>query len=223
MATDAPMATHTDIDLLTLTQWMSPAFPVGAYSYSHGLEAAVQCGTVHDGVSLGDWVETVMQYGSGTSDALFLAAAYRAGTPARLWDVDGIARAFAPSKERLLETTQQGVAFCKTVTDVWGLDTFDLTYPVAVGRAARSRGLPQTMVAQFYLHAILSNLVGAGMRMSVVGQTAGQKLIRDLSRLCIEIAEETKRGDVDDLSGTAFLADIASMKHETQYSRIFRT
>ena len=223
MATDAPMATHTDADLLTIAQWLSPAFPVGAYSHSHGLEAAVQSGSVHDATTLGDWVETVIRHGSGKSDALFLSAAYRAGTPARLWEVDAIARAFAPSKERLVEAVQQGTAFSKAVAAAWDLDASDLTYPVAVGGAARAQDLPQDSVAQFYLHAFLSNLVGAGMRMSVLGQTAGQTLIRDLSPLCISIAEDTKHGNLDDLSGTAFLADIASMKHETQYSRIFRT
>lgn len=223
MATDVPMATPTDIDLLTLTQWLSPAFPIGAYSYSHGLEAAVQDGSVHDANSLAAWIKTVLQYGSGRSDALFLAAAYRAETPVRLWEVDALCRAFAPSKERLKETSSQGAAFCKVVAELWDVDCSDLTYPVAVGRATRWRSIPPLLAAQFYLYASLSNLVSAGMRMSVVGQTEGQKVIRDLSPDCIEIAEDTSDGDLDALSGTAFLADIASMTHETQYSRIFRT
>lgn len=223
MATDAPMATHTDADLLTLAQWLSPAFPVGAYSYSHGLEAAVQNGSVSDAASLAAWIETVLRFGSGRSDALFLAAAFNAGTSARLWDVDATCRAFAPSKERLRETTLQGAAFCTAVSSIWGFDVADLSYPVAVGWATRLQSVPQRPAAQFYLHAFLTNLVGAGMRMSVVGQTEGQMVIRDLTPDCIEIADATSSGDLEELSGTAFLSDIASMQHETQYSRIFRT
>jgi len=223
MATDEPMATPTDIDLLTLAQWLSPTFPIGAYSYSHGLEAAVQDGFVHDANSLAAWIKAVLQYGSGRSDALFLAAAYWAESPARLWEIDALCRAFAPSRERLQETSWQGAAFCKVVTDLWEVDVSKLAYPVAVGRATRLRSIPPILAAQFYLHASLSNLVSAGMRMSVVGQSEGQCVIRDLSPDCIEIAEDTSDGDLDALSGTAFLADIASMTHETQYSRIFRT
>ena len=223
MATDAPTAMHTDTDLLTLLQWMSPTFPVGAYSYSHGLESAVQSGAVSDAPSLAAWIETVLHFGAGRSDALFLAAAFRAETPARLWEVESACRAFAPSKERLTETTLQGEAFCKTVAEVWDLEVAGLVYPVAVGWAARLRGIAQDAAAQFYLHAFLSNLAGAAMRLSVIGQTDGQRLIRDLTPACADIATESQDGDLDRLSGTAFLPDIASMRHETQYSRIFRT
>ena len=168
---------RTDTDLLTLAQWLSPSFPVGAYSYSHGLEAAVQHGAVSDAASVVGWIDAVLRFGSGRSDALFLAAAYRSDSPARLWEVESACRAFAPSKERLMETTLQSEAFCKTVAEVWDLEVAVLGYPVAVGRATRLRGIAQDAAAQFYLHAFLSNLAGAAMRLSVVGQTDGQRLI----------------------------------------------
>jgi urease accessory protein len=213
----------TDADLLTLVHWLSPAFPTGAFSYSHGLEAAVQAEKVTGTDTLRDWVSEVLRFGTGRSDGLFLAAGYRAADARSLRGIDETCRAFAPARERLLETEEQGAAFCATVAEVWRLEISALTYPVAVGRAARLRALPPLATAQVYLHAFLGNLVGAGMRLGLLGQTEGQRVIFDLSPLCIEIARLTRGGDLDDLSGTAFLADIDAMRHETLHSRIFRT
>lgn len=221
MATDARMATPTD--LVTLAQWLSPAFPVGSYSYSHGLETLVQSGKVADEDTLTDWVDTVLRFGAGRSDALLLAAAHAANTAEDIDRIDATCRAFASSRERLQETDWQGHAFCDAVSAVWGFDLAHLTYPVAVGRAARLAKLDPLTTAQFYLHAFLSNLVAAGMRLSVTGQTGGQRIIQHLTPLCAEIAKDTACGDLDALSSTAFLSDIAAMHHETQYSRIFRT
>lgn len=222
MAARIPMPTDSGA-VLTLAQWFSPAFPVGAFSYSHGLEWAVEAGDVRDGDSLQNWVETVLRHGSGRTDALFLAAAHNAEDAVAVLDVDAACRAFAPAKERLRETTLQGEAFCRTLSEVWGLDLTNLTYPVAAGRAARLCGLPRQLTAQVYLQAFAANLVAAGQRLAPIGQTEGQAITRALASLCTRIAEETAAGDLTQLSGTAFLADIAAMKHETQYSRIFRT
>ena len=204
---------------LTLAQWFSPAYPVGAFAYSHGLETAIEGGLVHNADSLRDWIMPVLTDGSGRNDALFLAAAFH-GDAAR---VDEYCRAFVASAERLTETTQQGAAFAATTRAIWQIDLPDYAYPVAVGRAAHLLGLPLDLTTQYYLQAFASTLVSVGIRLIPLGQTQGHTLIHALSPLCKQIAADTAHGNLDDLSGTAFTADIHAMQHETLYSRTFRT
>ena len=221
MVTAAHTAMNTD--RLTLVQWLSPSFPIGAFSYSHGLETAAQQGMVCNAADLQDWIATVLKHGAGHADALFLAAAYHADGLTRLDNVDTTARAIAASRERLLETEAQGAAFCDAVHAVWELELPKLVYPVAIGFAARQRGLDLAETGELYLHAFLSNLTAVGMRLSLLGQTEGQRVISRLAPLCLEIARATRDGNLESLSSTTFLPDIASMQHETQNSRIFRT
>jgi len=215
-----PMTTDAT---LTLAQWFSPAYPVGAFAYSHGLETAIEGGVVHDVDTLRAWIAPVLTHGSGRNDALFLAAAFH-GDAAR---VDEHCRAFTSSAERLMETTQQGAAFAATTRAIWPIDLPDYAYPVAVGRAAHLLGLPLKLTTQYYLQAFASTLVSVGIRLIPLGQTQGHALIHALSPLCKTIAQDTAQdtaqGDLDTLSGTAFLADIHAMQHETLYSRTFRT
>lgn len=213
----------TQDDLLTLTQWFSPAFPIGAYSYSHGLEWAIDAGEVAGAETLATWVADALSDGSGRNDALCLAAAHGATSALELAEIDALCRAFASSRERLMETTQQGAAFCKAVAAIWGGEIGELCYPVAVGAAARAQGLPLELTLALYLQAFASTLISVGIRLIPLGQTEGHRLIRALAPLCRDLAGQTRDGDLSDLGSTAFLADIAAMKHETQYSRIFRT
>jgi len=213
----------TDAQILTLAQWFSPAYPIGAFSYSHGLEWAAPAGDMYDAETLKTWLTDVLEHGAGQADALFLAAAYRAETPAQIAEINTLCTAFAPSKERLLETEAQGAAFSKITADISGQAPQALAYPVAVGHAAKHHDLPQVLTAKMYLHAFAANLVTAAQRLAPIGQTDAQTLIRDLAPLCEAIAQDTAHGDLDQLTSTAFLADIAAMKHETQTSRIFRT
>ena len=215
MAMGGRIAMRTD-PILTLSQWLSPAYPVGAFAYSHGLERLVEGGLT----DLRPWLEDVLAYGSGASDALFLAAAYHAGSPD---DADAMCRAFAASKERLMELELQGAAFCEVTGTAFGLSLGTLTYPVAIGRAAAMKGIPLPLTLRLYLQAFASNLVAAGQRLMPLGQSEAQGMIADLAPLIMRIAREAESGDLSSLSGTAFLADIAAMQHETQASRIFRT
>ncbi|MFO7919455.1 urease accessory protein UreF [Rhodobacteraceae bacterium W635] len=217
------MATVTDTCLLTLAQWFSPAYPVGGFAYSHGLEAAIDRGRVRDADTLADWIETVLSHGAGHNDALFLAAAYRAGDDAALREIDRTSRAFAASAERLKESDLQGQAFCQITGAVWQAALSGLTYPVAAGRAARLEGLPLRLTAQMFLHAFTSSLATVGMRLIPLGQTEGQAIIHRFAPLHADLVAETEDGDLGKLSSTAFGADIDAMIHETQYSRIFRT
>ena len=217
------MAMHTEDHILTLSQWLSPAYPVGAFAYSHGLEWLVETGAVTNADDLEIWLRDVLWHGAGYADALFLAAAFRAKDNAALDEVNATCRAFAPSKERLMETDLQGAAFCEVTAEVWSQTLSDLAYPVAVGRAAALIQLPLALTTRMYLQSFISNLVAAGMRLIPLGQTEGQHIIKTLAPLVTEITGKAVAGTLDDLSGTAFLTDIASMKHENQYSRMFRS
>lgn len=220
MSTDMIPTPH----LVTLMQWLSPAYPVGGFSYSHGLEWAVGNGVVTDAAEFQEWLADVLEYGSGRNDAILLAAAYRAAGAGDLEHVDAMARALAPSAERLLETTAQGAAFVRTTADIWALDLPVLCYPVAVGRAAALIGVGLEQVLPLYLHGFASNLTGAAMRLVPLGQTEGQRVLAAMTPLCDLLAKEALASPgLSELGGSAFLADIAAMKHETQYTRLFRS
>lgn len=209
--------------LLTLAQWFSPAYPLGAFAYSHGLESVVQRGDVHDATSLECWLRGVLECGSGRNDAIFLSCAYRAGSVEELAELDALCLAMAPSQERLLESVQQGSAFAKTTSAIWSDELPDMALPVVVGRAAHLRDLPLSETLQFYLHAFISNLVLAGVRLIPLGQTEGQLCLSNLQASCRKLAAEAVDVTIGDLGSSAFAADIASMQHEIQYSRMFRS
>lgn len=203
-----------------LAQWLSPAFPVGAFSYSHGLERAVEDGLVDGPETLERWLGDVLEFGAGRSDAILITAAFNGADGHEL---DALSRALAPSKERLMETDLQGAAFGDTVRAVWGGMAGRLTYPVALGQAAVAHDLPLSLTLRMYLHGFVSNLVSAGIRLIPIGQTDGQRVLTALSPLCARIAAEAAECTPSDIASSAFMADVASMKHETQYSRLFRS
>jgi urease accessory protein len=208
--------------LLTLVQWLSPSYPVGAFAYSHGLEAAVQEGEVADAADFGDWLAGVLEHGAGRSDAILLASAYGADADG-LGELNTLARALAPSAGRLLETDQQGQAFSRTTTAIWNTKLPDLAYPVAVGAAAARLGVPLGETLRLFLHAFASNLTSAAMRLVPLGQTEGQRVLHGLAPLCGRLADDAQSLGPDDIGSCGFAADIASMRHETGYSRIFRS
>ena len=208
--------------LLTLTQWLSPAYPVGGFAWSHGLEQAVADGGVHDLASLEEWLAALLRHGAGRTDAILLAAAHGA-EGAALAEVAELAAALAPSAERRAETLGQGAAFAATTRAVWGLDLPDMPYPVAVGRAAALMGLPALPVAQVLLQAFCSNLVQAALRLMPLGQTNGQRALATCAPICAMVAAEAVTLGPEDIGSAAFAADIASMRHEALSPRIFRS
>ena len=212
------MTIHTDT--LTLAQWFSPSFPVGAFAYSHGLETAVSDGTICDTPTLLDWLSDLIQYGSGRADAVLIACAYDAADPAA---IDEAARAFAASAERLQETTLQGAAFAGTLNATEGLTLPPLTYPVAVGAAACANGLDKRLTLSMYLHAFVANLTSAAIRLVPLGQTQGQEVQTALKPVCFEMAEAVQNATLTALYSNTFASDIAAMRHEVQSPRLFRT
>lgn len=203
-----------------LAAWFSPAFPVGAYSYSHGLEWAVEAGAVGDRPGLAAWVADLLRFGAGRTDAILLRHAFAADDPAPIAE---LADALAPSAERRLETLAQGTAFARTAAAVWGLPLAPAPYPVAVGRAARLLHLPLEPTATLYLQAFAANVVSAGVRLIPLGQTDGQRITAELMPVAAGIAAETRGLALDEVGGCALGADLAAMLHETQYTRLYRT
>ncbi len=208
--------------LLTLMQWLSPGFPVGAFAYSHGLETAIEQGQIATIDDLNLWLRDLIVHGGGQADIVLLSASYHAEAEA-LADIDTTAQAFAASQERLLETTQQGAAFGRTVDAISGTKLGKLTYPVAVGYAAKTLGIPLDDTARVYLHAFAANLISAAVRLVPLGQTEGQRLLSQLADTIEDTARRAVEDDITTLSSHCFAADIAAMQHETQYSKVFRT
>ncbi len=215
--------TMTDADaVLTLAQWFSPSFPIGAFSYSHGLETAIAEGHVTDARSAQAWIDDILRHGAGRNDAILLAAGFAADA-STLASHNALARALAPSQERLLEAEQQGAAFARTIREVWGYDVPDMVLPLAVGAAAAHHGLPVQLTIETYLHSFAANLVSAAVRLVPLGQTEGQAVVLQLKPAITEIAATALTQTIDDLGAATFAADISAMRHETQYARIFRS
>lgn len=208
---------------LVLTQWLSPAFPVGGFAWSHGLEQVIAEGSVHDSESLSTWLDTVLTEGAGRNDIILLSAAWHAGSAEDVAEIADLARALAPSAERRRETMEQGAALARTLRDVWNLDLPDMALPVTLGRAARLAGEPLVPAAALYLQAMLTNLVQAAQRLMPLGQTAAQRLLRDLSAGLADHAARITALDLDALGSSAFALDTAAMRHETLEPRIFRS
>jgi urease accessory protein len=221
--------------LYRLMAWLSPAYPVGAFSYSSGLEWAVEAGDIADAESLRRWLAVVVAEGSGFCDAVLFVHAYRslADTDDRaLRTVAELAAALAPSKERHLETTAQGAAFIAATRAAWPCDALDwlaevwagpMAYPVAVGVAAAGHGIALEPALRAYLHAVTANLISAAVRLVPLGQSDGQRVLAALEAVVEATARRALATALDDVGSSAFRADLASMRHETQYTRLFRS
>lgn len=212
-----------DTKLLTLTQWLSPAFPLGSFAYSHGLEQAVRSSWVDSATDLQEWLEDIVEFGSGQSDAIWIRLAFDAESDAEVQALNAQCRAYAPSLERLREAERQGQAFARVTSVVWEMSLPTLQLPIALGRAAKLAELPIDMVVTLYLQALLANLVSAAQRLMPLGQTDAQAVLSRLNQTCLEIAADSSNKGLVDISSSAFLSDIAAMRHETLQPRIFQS
>jgi len=221
--------------LYRLMAWLSPAYPIGAFSYSSGIEWAVETRDIIDAASLKAWLAAIIAEGSGFCDAVFFVHAYRAVAAeddAALVVVAELAAAFTPSKERHLEATAQGRAFLDTTRAAWPCAALDrlaavwngeVALPVAIGLAAAGHGLPLQPALSAYLHATAANLISSGVRLIPLGQTDGQRILAALEPIAAATAQRALATPLDHVGGAAFRSDIASMRHETQYTRLFRS
>ena len=221
--------------LYRLMTWLSPSFPVGAFSYSSGIEWAVEAGDIGDAASLHDWLAAMLTDGSGFCDAVFVTQAHRAvrsHDDGALRDIAELAAAFVPSRERQLETTTQGRAFVEIARAAWPCDGLDeviaacngaIVYPVAVGLVSAVHGIPLQPALHAFLHAVVSNWISAGSRLIPLGQTDSQRVLARLEPAVAATAGRAVTASLDDLGSATFRADLASLRHETQYTRLFRS
>ncbi len=215
--------------------WLSPAYPVGAFSYSSGLEWAVEAGNITDAETLRRWIAVTLGEGGGFCDGVFFVHAHRASAAkhnAALRAVAELAAAFVPSKERLLETTAQGRAFvdatraawpCAAVNELEAAWQGPVALPIAVGIACAGHGIPCEPALQAFLQALTANWISAGVRLIPLGQTDGQRLLAALEPNVAAAAQRALVTPLDEIGSCAFRADISSMRHETQYTRLFRS
>ncbi len=234
-ATSTAMGAKPSDNFLPLMVWLSPAFPVGSFAYSHGIEWAVEAGDIKDAATCEAWVRDLLEHGGGWSDAVLLACTHRAviaKDEKAIIEAAELARAISPSKERRLETLKQGDAFLLAAKAAWPCETLDrfsklwqdeTAFPVALGVAAAGHNLPLLPALEAWLVAFASNLVSAAVRLVPLGQTDGTKIVAKLMPVAREIAARAANASLDDIGGAAFRSDIASMKHETQYTRLFRS
>jgi urease accessory protein len=221
--------------LYRLMTWLSPAFPIGAFSYSSGIEWAVEAGDIIDGATLQDWLASMLADGPGFCDGVFLVQAHRAAASsndAALREVAELAAAFAPSRERHLETAAQGRAFIEIARAAWTCDGLDrliaacdggIVYPVAVGIVSAAHAIPLASTMHGFLHALTSNWISAGARLIPLGQTDSQRALAALEPAVVATGKRALGATLDDLGSATFRADLASMHHETQYTRLFRS
>jgi urease accessory protein len=219
--------------LYRLMAWLSPAYPVGAFSYSSGIEWAVESGDIKDAGTLKDWLATMLSDGGGFCDAVLFAHAHRAvEDEGELRDIAELAAALAPSKERHLETTAQGNAFVEATRAAWPCAALDrlkqswdgpIAYPVAVAVAAAGHDIPLGAALAAFLQALVANWVSAGVRLVPLGQTDGQRVVAALEPAVAATAQRALVTALDDMGASAFRADLASLRHETQYTRLFRS
>jgi urease accessory protein len=221
--------------LYRLMAWLSPAYPVGGFSYSSGIEWAVEAGDVRDADTLRAWLGTMLADGGGFCDAVLFARAWRTaadGDDAGLRETAEFAAALAPSKERHLETTAQGNAFVEATRAAWPCAALErlqaawdgpVAYPVAVAVAAAGHGVARAPALTAFLHALAANWVSAGVRLVPLGQTQGQRVLAALEAIVAATAARALNATLDDIGSAAFRADLASLRHETQYTRLFRS
>jgi urease accessory protein len=221
--------------LYRLMTWLSPAFPVGAFAYSSGIEWAVEAGDIADATSLKDWLAAMLADGSGFCDGVLLAQAHRAASSqddAALREIAELAAAFVPSRERQLETSTQGRAFIEIARAAWNSDGLDrmiascdgpIVYPVAVGLVSAAHAIPLASTMHAFLHALASNWISAGARLIPLGQTDSQRVLALLEPVVAATASRALQASPDDLGSATFRADLATLRHETQYTRLFRS
>jgi urease accessory protein len=231
-----PVTTITEAGLYRLLTWLSPAYPVGAYSYSHGIEYAVEAALIANREGLVAYITTALEDGSGHVDAALLSAAWcaaREGDAARLDEIADLAAAWRGTAEIALETETQGRAFLSTTRATWphpGLDALAVrradgivALPVAVGAAAAFHGISRPLALAGFLHASAANLVSAGVRLIPLGQTDGQRAVAALEPVVARVVATAMATPLEEAATAATLVDWCSMRHESQYTRLFRS
>ena len=201
-----------------LFSWFSPNFPIGSFNFSHGLEAAVEMKFIHDSFTLENWISNLITYGSGKTDVILLSNAYRGK------NINELALALCPSKERWIESIKLGKSFSKNIRDNWSYNIEDeLAFPVALGKAGSFFSIPLDQLLIIFLQSFASNLITFGIKHIPLGQSAGQKILINLIPVIQAQSMKYKNYDIKDIGSSAFISDLASMYHENLKNRIYQT
>ena len=201
-----------------LFSWFSPNFPIGSFNFSHGLEAAVEMKLIHDSFTLENWISNLITDGSGKTDVILLSNAYRGK------NINELALALCPSKERWIESIKLGKSFSKNIRDNWSYNIEDeLAFPVALGKAGSFFSIPLDQLLIIFLQSFASNLITFGMKHIPLGQSAGQKILINLIPVIQAQSMKYKNYDIKDIGSSAFISDLASMYHENLKNRIYQT
>jgi urease accessory protein len=214
--------------LQKLLTWLSPAFPVGAFAWSAGLESAIAEKVVNDSPALQNWIGSALAHGGIRTDAIILAHAHRAAEDTlQLRDLADLCLALTPALERHLETLTTGGSFALAArawpSDVYGRLPQPCPYPVAVGAIAAAHGIGLDATLLGYLTAAVHAQISVAVRLIPLGQNDGLGLMAALEPEIAAVAASTAIGTLDDLGSIAYAADIAQMHHETLEPRIFRS
>ena len=230
-STIIPTATTMTIEALTaphqqrLATWFGTGFPIGAFSYSHGLESAFEAGLVTNRDDLAEWIEGLLLFGSARNDAILFAEAYRFAPD--IEPIAEIAAALSPSAELRAETLNQGDAFLRAIQQGWPdlhrQITGEIALPVAAGAVCAAASIPLHASLLAYLHAFTANIVSAALRSMPIGQSAGLSVQAQVETAVSEATEAALTASLDDLGSSTPMLDWLSATHETQYSRLFRS
>jgi urease accessory protein len=243
--------TITDAALLRLVWLASPALPVGGFSYSEGLEAAVEAALVHDEASAGDWLVDQLHMTLARSDLAVVAAV--AAAPPRAAELDAWVRQTRETSELRLQAEQMGkslgdwnrsldgapAGWVRAATPAMGESAgvaartqptenvtqpaTPATYPVAFALAAQATGAPLRAILLSFAFAWSENMMQSAIKSVPLGQSAGQRILARLAaEIPVAVDHALALGDGDRQSFSPMLA-ILSAQHETQYSRLFRS
>lgn len=229
------MGVSVDLRLVRLLQLASPTLPVGAFSYSQGLEAAVESGIVHDASTARQWIADVLEFSMGRTESpalLRLAKAWqdRNGQDARRWNE--LFLAAREAAELRAETVQMGYSLRRLMGSLDGFDACELAsldaleepaFPAVFSFAAVQWQIAPRDALLAYLWAWLENQVMAALKAVPLGQTDGQRMLLALGGTLPAIADAAFGIADDGIGGFAPGLALASSRHETQYSRIFRS
>ena len=215
-------------NILKLLTWNNQAFPIGSYSFSSGLEYAVESNLITTGDELQSWLKNLLNFGSIQTDAILLVEAWKLMRKKKyrnLIELNCFATSLNQSYEKYIENYEQGKSFIKITSDAWNhkFQSKNLTFPLAYASSAYQENIKLEETLICYLHANLCNLLSAGIKLIPLGQTEGQRI---QIKLNLYIEEEYKiilKKDMNDIGNCGWVNDIVSMQHENQFTRIFRT
>ena len=214
--------TNTSLRYHKVMAWLSPGYPIGSFAYSHGLEIEIASGEISTRKDVEEWIESLLRNGSGWNDLVLFSQAYRSDRNS-LEEISDLAKALAPSRERYEETLALGYAFAKVTSQIMEKKCTGMPLPVVMGFKSKIENIPLEYVLPLYAHNFTANLISVGIRLIPLGQTEGQRALFNLFPVMEEMARAALAAKLTDLKNSCMLADIASMRHETLKTRIFRS